>query len=101
MISEMLKGGAIGDAFGFGAEMQDRQNLQNISYDAWPQMRTGEYAVNTHPGDYSDDTEHTIGLVKALLSGKEFTEELLLEFWRAEYESDKLKKGYPRAGHGS
>ncbi|MFA5933236.1 MAG: ADP-ribosylglycohydrolase family protein [Microgenomates group bacterium] len=101
MISEMLIGVAIGDAFGAGVEMQGRELLKNLPYDRWTNLRTGKYANNYHVGEYSDDTEHTIGLVKALMSGKPFTEDLLLEYWKNEYETDKKRKGYPRQGHGS
>jgi ADP-ribosylglycohydrolase len=56
---------------------------------------------NISPGTYSDDTEHTIGVIEALLSNEPFSEELLLRMFKKEYETDKAKKGFPRDGHGS
>ena len=100
-VPEMLTGVAIGDAFGVGLEMQDRNKLQDITYDRWYNWREGKYAENYTPREYSDDTEHTIGLIEALLSGEPFSEDLLVHFWKREYENDKARKGYPRQGHGS
>jgi ADP-ribosylglycohydrolase len=39
--------------------------------------------------------------MKAILSGKEFTEEVLVEAWMEEYDRGKQIKGYGRNGHGS
>ncbi|MCR6642754.1 MAG: ADP-ribosylglycohydrolase family protein [Sporocytophaga sp.] len=43
----------------------------------------------------------TIGCLKAILSQKEFSEDLLMEYWIKEYEEDKIQKGIGRHGHGS
>jgi len=100
-ITNALKGVAIGDAFGVGIEFKSRFWMtENVKFDQFINVWKGG-KNNILPGTYSDDTEHTIGVVEALLSDDEFSEELLLEKFKAEYENDKQAKGYPRDGHGS
>jgi ADP-ribosylglycohydrolase len=98
---EFLVGSAIGDAFGVGVEMQGRETLKDITFDRWHNMRTGKHGEGYHSGEYSDDTEHIVGLIKALISKENFTEDLLVRYWKEEYDQDKERKGYPRQGHGS
>jgi len=101
-IEEMLLGTAIGDAFGVGLEFQDRDWIKkNVDFSSFVNRRDKNYAHGYESGYYSDDTEHTIGLVEALLDPRPFSEELLLEKWKEEYEHDKKRKGFPRQGHGS
>ncbi len=100
-IINALKGVAIGDAFGVGVEFKSRFWIdENVKFDKFVNVWKGG-KNNISPGTYSDDTEHTIGVVEALLSDAEFSEELLLSKFKAEYENDKKAKGYPRDGHGS
>lgn len=100
-IIDTLQGIAIGDAFGVGLEFKSRFWIaENVHFDKY--MNEWNAGNNTIvPGAYSDDTEHTIGVVEALLSGQPFSEELLLEKFKLEYENDKKIKGFPRDGHGS
>lgn len=100
-IINTFKGVAIGDAFGIGLEFKSRFWIkENVHFDKYINVwRDGKN--NIHPGTYSDDTEHTFGVIEALLSDKPFTADLLLEKFRHEYEADKQRKGYPRDGHGS
>ncbi len=101
-IENMLLGIAIGDAFGLGIEFQDRNWIkQNIDFSQFVNKREGKYAENYELGYYSDDTEHSIGLVKAVIDPRPFSEQLLLEYWKKEYESDKQAKGFPRQGYGT
>ncbi len=101
-----LLGVAIGDAVGFGVEFVGRNYLIDHGYDLrkdWIDLRatfSNGVLKEAVPGQYSDDTEHTIGVVKALISGRPFNEDLLLEYWKAEYESWQGKKDLDR-GHGS
>lgn len=100
-IKEVLWGIAIGDAFGAGIEFQDRDWIRaNVDFSKFVNMRDvpGE---NYQPWEYTDDTEMSIGLINTLLSGKDFSEDLLVEYWIKEYEADKAAKGYGRSGHGS
>lgn len=100
-IVNALKGVAIGDAFGVGIEFKSRFWMaENVKFDQFINVwKDGKN--NISPGTYSDDTEHTIGVVEALLSDEIFSEELLLTKFRQQYENDKQVKGYPRDGHGS
>ena len=100
-IINALSGVAIGDAFGVGIEFKSRMWIhENVHFDRFLNEWKGG-VNNILPGTYSDDTEHTLGLVEALLSDEEFSKELLLEKFLHEYETDKARKGYPRDGHGS
>ena len=100
-IINTLKGVAIGDAFGVGIEFKSRPWIrENIHFDKFVNVWKGG-KNNILPGTYSDDTEHTIGVVEALLSDEKFSTDLLLAKFKHEYEADKVRKGYPRDGHGS
>ncbi len=100
-IIDTLQGVAIGDAFGVGLEFKSRFWIsENVHFDKY--MNEWNAGKNTIvPGAYSDDTEHTIGVVEALLSKQNFSEELLLDKFKLEYDNDKKIKGFPRDGHGS
>ncbi|MFK7774538.1 MAG: ADP-ribosylglycohydrolase family protein [Saprospiraceae bacterium] len=110
-IEDLLIGIAIGDAFGAGVEFQDRDWVRaNVDFSKFINAR-GEIKIeeerkkiftqNYSPWDYTDDTEMTIGVIKALLSKKTFSENLLVEKWTEEYQKGILKKGFGRNGHGS
>ena len=91
-----------GDAFGVGIEFQDRRWIgENVDFTEFVNRRTGRHGKNYEPGFYSDDTEHSIGVLRALTDPRDFSVELLLDLWKSEYETDKNKKGFPRQGHGS
>ncbi|WP_299245413.1 ADP-ribosylglycohydrolase family protein [uncultured Aquimarina sp.] len=110
-IENIFLGIAIGDAFGAGVEFQDRSWIRaNVDYtrfvNARNQINVSEdkkemFTKNYQPWDYTDDTEMTLGLIKALVSGDEFSEQLLIEKWKAEYDLGIAKKGFGRNGHGS
>ena len=69
-IVQLLLGDAIGDAFGFGIEMQDaywiRENVTR--FDKFPDnpVLSEMHRRNNVRGFYSDDCEMTVGLMKAL-----------------------------------
>ncbi len=100
-IINSLKGVAIGDAFGVGIEFKSRPWIkENVHFDTYVnEWKGGKNKIL--PGTYSDDTEHTIAVVEALLAEEKFSAELLLRKFKQEYETDKQAKGYPREGHGS
>ncbi|MFC1697264.1 ADP-ribosylglycohydrolase family protein [Nanoarchaeota archaeon] len=101
-IKNTLLGIAIGDAFGAGIEFQDRNwILNNVDFTKYLNARGPKYGKNYIPGHYTDDTEHSIGIINTLISKKPFTEQLLLDEWKKEYFQDKKQKGYGRQGHGS
>ena len=101
IIVATLKGVVFGDAFGVGIEFKSRHWMkENVHFDRFINEWKGGNN-NISPGTYSDDSEHTIGLVEALLSDEPFSINLLLEKWKHEYENDKHRKGFPRDGHGS
>lgn len=101
-IRDMLLGIAVGDAFGAGIEFQDRDWIKdNVDFTKFVNEREGERAEGYEPGLYSDDTEHSIGLMEALMSRRPFSEGLLLEMWKREYDNDRKAKGFPRQGHGT
>ncbi len=101
-MKDLLIGIAIGDAFGVGIEFQDRRWIrENVDFTRFVNQRTGKHGRNYESGFYSDDTEHSIGVLKALMDPREFSVELLLDLWKSEYETDKAEKGFPRQGHGS
>lgn len=110
-IRDMLLGISIGDAFGAGVEFQDRLWIrENVDFTSFVNARDS-IAVEEHkkeiftknytPWDYTDDTEMTIGLIRALISKSEFSEDLLVEEWKKEYLRGMEEKGYGRNGHGS
>ncbi len=95
------KGIPIGDSFCLGIEFKSRPwILENVHFDQFVNVWKGG-KNNILPGYYSDDTEHSIGVTEALLDEREFTEELLLEKFKNEYETDLKAKGHHRDGHGS
>ena len=110
-IREILLGIAIGDAFGAGVEFQDRNWIRkNVDFSKFVNVRD---QIKTSPDkielftrnyvqwDYTDDTEMTIGVIKALLSNQKFTTDLLVSKWKEEYDLGIQKKGFGRNGHGS
>ncbi len=111
IIKEILTGISFGDAFGAGVEFQDRDWIrQNIDFTKFvnarneikiEESRKRLFTHNYTAWDYTDDTEMTIGTLKALLSDEDFTEQLLLQKWTEEYQKGMLQKGYGRNGHGS
>lgn len=101
-LKNTLIGIAIGDAFGVGIEFQDRRWIrENVDFTRFVNQRTGRHGENYESGFYSDDTEHSIGVLKAIMDSREFSVDLLLDLWKSEYETDKAEKGFPRQGHGS
>lgn len=110
-LTHFLLGTAIGDAFGAGVEFQDRRwirqhvdfsRLVNARADiAVSPERKAIFTKNYRPWDYTDDTEMTVGLIKALCSGEPFDEDLLVRKWLEEYQLGEQQKGVGRHGHGS
>ena len=108
---DLILGVAIGDAFGAGVEFQDRNWIKkNVDFSKFVNARhliqtdlpdTSIFTKNYRAWDYTDDTEMTIGVIKALLSRKKFTPHLLIDFWKKEYWADAEAKGFERNGHGS
>ncbi len=110
-ITHFLLGTAIGDAFGAGVEFQDRNWIRAevdfttfVNARATIQVAADQKALFTQnytPWDYTDDTEMTIGLMKALCDSAPLSEDLLVDYWKSEYEQGIEQKGYGRNGHGS
>lgn len=108
---EILLGTAIGDAYGAGVEFQDRNWIRkHVDFSSFvnvrhkiqvPDEKISVFTENYHEWEYTDDTEMTIGVLKALQSKEKFCEALLVQKWTEEYEKGKLEKGYGRNGHGS
>ena len=79
---ELLLGLAIGDAFGAGLEFQDRDWIrQHVDFSTFvnarhlipsPADEPDLFTKNYSAWDYTDDTEMTLGLIHAMLSGKPF-----------------------------
>ena len=102
---------SIADAFGAGVEFQDRDWIRaNVDFTRFVNARNlikieedrlAIFTENYYAWDYTDDTEMTVGLVKALMADEIFTEELLVRKWRKEYADGTRRKGYGRNGHGS
>ncbi len=111
MIRDILIGTAVGDAFGAGVEFQDRTWIkENVDFSTFINARDliqvssdkkEIFTRNYNPWDYTDDTEMTIGLIKALCSKEDFSEGLLIRKWKEEYDDGIKRKGYGRNGHGS
>lgn len=107
----MLFGIAIGDAFGAGVEFQDRDWIrEHVDFTCFVNARANipveeterqAFTKNYRAWNYTDDTEMTIGLIKALICNKKITEDLLIQKWKEEYEKGKQEKGFGRNGHGS
>lgn len=110
-VRHFILGTAIGDAYGAGVEFQDRNWIRtHVDFTTFVNARAqikaqsdqkGLFTQNYTPWDYTDDTEMTIGLMKALTDPASFTEDLLIQYWKAEYEQGIREKGYGRNGHGS
>ncbi|MDJ1492362.1 ADP-ribosylglycohydrolase family protein [Cytophagaceae bacterium DM2B3-1] len=108
---DILLGVAIGDAFGAGIEFMDRDWIRNnVDFTRFVNARFRIPAPANEPDiftrnytawDYTDDTEMTLGVIHALLSHKEFTQDLLITYWTNEYLKGVKQKGYGRNGHGS
>eukprot|EP00435_Cladocopium_sp_Y103_P034285 s1863_g8.t2 len=110
---DLLLGDAVGDAFGFGIEMQDaywiRQRVTKCS--EWPQnpAMKEDHKPNNIRGMYSDDCEMTVGLMRALMKAehlKDLGEPEMLEAWQNEWLLSQHRPapalpGIGRAGHGS
>lgn len=109
--TSILMGIAIGDAYGAGLEFQDKNWIrEHIDFSKYINTRTdiqlinndwGDLVPNFNDWDYTDDTEMSIGCIKAICSKEELTTESLLYYWEKEYELDKKRKGIGRHGHGS
>ena len=110
-LSDLLLGLAIGDAYAAGLEFQDREWIrQHVDFTHFINRREhiqvapeklAAFTANYQPWDYTDDTEMTIGSIKALCSGQHITEQVLVDCWEAEYREGLQRKGYGRNGHGS
>ncbi|MGY3794074.1 ADP-ribosylglycohydrolase family protein [Aquimarina sp. 433] len=110
-LENILLGIAIGDAFAAGVEFQDRNWIrENVDFTKFvnarakinvPEEKKVRFISNYKPWDYTDDTEMTLGLIKAIVSKRKFSEELLIEKWKEEYDLGIEKKGFGRNGHGS
>lgn len=110
-LQNFLIGTAIGDAFGAGVEFQDRSWIrENVDFSQFvnarasinvPSNQIAPFIKNYKAWDYTDDTEMTIGTIKALMSDEEFSTLLLIKKWSKEYYKGVKEKGYGRNGHGS
>jgi ADP-ribosylglycohydrolase len=110
-IENLLHGIAIGDAFGAGVEFQDRAWIQNhVDFTRFVDVRNtiqvppdqkDAFTKDYYPWDYTDDTEMTIALIKALMAQGPFSETVLLRNLESEYLQGMREKGYGRNGHGS
>lgn len=110
-IQNLLLAFAIGDAFGAGVEFQDRNWIcKNVDFTKFVNARNNIAAPeklksilieNYREWNYTDDTEMTIGTMKALISGEAITPDCLVDFWKKEYENGIERKGFSRCGHGS
>ena len=78
-LRSMLLGIALGDAFGAGIEFQDAEwirDAKNVDFRRWVNVRGPYFTLsptnsrNFSGGMYTDDTEMTAGLMKALLESK-------------------------------
>lgn len=110
LFKDLFLGFAIGDAFGAGVEFQDRNWIKaNVDFTEFINVRhlidgggkNDLFTKNYHAWDYTDDTEMTVGMIKALLSGETFTVNLLVKYWTEEYQKGVREKGFGRNGHGS
>ena len=100
--STILLGIAVGDAFGAGIEFQDRHWIRaHVDFSTYLHTRDNEDGHLYRAGDYTDDAEMTIGLMKAIMAGEAGNPDALVRFWQEEYELGKAQKGFARVGHGS
>lgn len=108
-LQNIFLGIAIGDAFGAGLEFQDRNWIKkNIDFTRFINRRQFinhndiELFVKDYvEWQYTDDTEMTIGVVKALITNANFDKDFLVESIKSEYQCGYEKKGYYRNGHGA
>ena len=110
-VRDILFGIAIGDAFAAGIEFQDRNWIRkNVDFTKFvnrrysinvPLDKQKLFTENYREWDYTDDTEMTIGLINALISEEDFSEDLLVKEWSREYQLGAKTKGFGRNGHGS
>ena len=110
-IREILLGIAIGDAYGAGLEFQDREWIRkHVDFSRFinarssiqvPTHKLKDFIEDYHPWDYTDDTEMTIGVIRALIEEAPFDQDLLVEKWKEEYQRGIQYKGFGRNGHGS
>lgn len=108
-VEHIFLGIAIGDAYGAGLEFQDRNWIRaNVDFTRFINKRTdinvpekSVFTIDYKEWDYTDDTEMSIAVTKALLSGEAFTDELLVKAFTDEYLLGFQTKGYKRNGHGS
>lgn len=106
---DLFLGIAIGDAYGAGLEFQDRNWIrQHVDFTKFINKRTDIntpdkqlFVIDYKEWDYTDDTEMSIAVVKAIMSNDPFTEELLVKHFTDEYLLGYRLKGYKRNGHGS
>jgi hypothetical protein len=86
---------------------------QNVQFDKYVNSRTDKssYAINYALGLYTDDTEmvlqfinfcltqpQTIAVIKAIISNQKVTEELLVRYFREEFNLAVTWLGIPRQG---
>jgi ADP-ribosylglycohydrolase len=99
---EAMIGVLIGDATGVGVEFKSRETMtDHIDFTSYVNALDPDFSKNLHSGEYSDDGEHSIAVLRAISDSSPFTTELLFDYFKNEYFSDKARKGYPRHGHGS
>lgn len=115
-ITQLLVGNAIGDAFGYGIEMQDAYWIRaNVSVEAekWHvQPYRPSWWDDKLLGCYSDDCEMTVGLMKGLMRyGRSIDAEQMLAVWKEEWDMSAQRpppanagictpEGTKRSGHG-
>lgn len=116
--SNILTGIAIGDAFGAGVEFQSRSWIKkHVDFTRFVNARNSiaahlsplpanfpppeAFTKNYTDWNYTDDTEMTIGLIKALMSAQTFNPDLLCDYFAQEYQLGVAQKGFGRNGHGS
>lgn len=102
----MLLGVAIGDSVGAGLEFKSREWIEeHVDFTDYVSTGDGMWAEGFKEGVYTDDTEMTIGLVKALIDAggdpSKVNEDVLVKYWTAEYHDGKQRLGHGRLGHGS
>jgi len=108
-IEHMFLGIAIGEAYGAGLEFQDRNWIrENVDFSKFINKRTdinipekSVFTIDYKEWDYTDDTEMSIAVAKALMSRTTITEDLFIKYFTEEYMSGFHTKGYKRNGHGS
>ncbi len=100
---------AIGDAYGAGLEFQDRNWIRaHVDFTKFINKRTdinvpekSVFTIDYKEWDYTDDTEMSIAVAKALMSGQPVTDALFVKYFTDEYLLGFQTKGYKRNGHGS